>query len=109
MKPTSDCGFIVTIKTNNIRITMTLTERLNKINSNLTEASEEITAKIEILKQQDLDEEGMAALEAIEQKAQALADIVPNVPEPGTDNGGDGTPVDPDAEGSGDIPAGEGN
>src|SRR5262245_40380012 len=59
---------------------------LKSVGDKLDEASTEILAEIEKLKQTDPDisAEGMAQLERITAKATALADIVPNNPEPPT-------------------------
>lgn len=57
-----------------------INERLTAIETRMTEASKEILELIETLKSEQLTPEGRAALDAIEVKATALADIVPNPP-----------------------------
>lgn len=54
-----------------------INERLAGIETKLSEASTEILALIETLRSESLTPEGKAALDAIEAKATALADIVP--------------------------------
>lgn len=61
---------------------MTLQERFDAVDKRLDEASTEILALIQSLKDQlangTLTPEAEASLEALETKAAALADIVPN-------------------------------
>jgi hypothetical protein len=61
------------------KIMATLEERFNAISSKLDEASAEILAQIEILKGESLSTEGEAALEVLEGKANALAEIAPPI------------------------------
>lgn len=70
-------------KTESIKNMATINERLAGIETKLSEASAEILALIETLKSEQLTPEGRAALDTIEARATALADIVPNpTPEP---------------------------
>lgn len=55
----------------------TLEERFNAVNAKLEEAAGEILAEIEKLREGTLNPEQEAALENIEAKANALADIAP--------------------------------
>lgn len=57
-----------------------INERLTAIQTRLTEASEEILALIKKLQDEQLTDEGRKALDAIEAKANALADIVKEEP-----------------------------
>lgn len=66
------------------KIMANINETLAGINTRLTEASTEILALIKQLGDERLTPEGRAALEAIEAKATALADIVANVEPPPT-------------------------
>lgn len=54
--------------------------RLAGIETRLAEASTEILALIETLRGEQLSDAGRTALDAIEAKANALADIVPDAP-----------------------------
>lgn len=60
----------------------TVTERLAAVEGRLDEASTEILAEIAKLKEENLSPEGEATLARLESKANALADIVGNVPAP---------------------------
>lgn len=59
-----------------------INERLKGIETKLTEASDEILKLIETLKNEQLSDEGRKALDAIEAKAIAFADIVKEEPPP---------------------------
>lgn len=59
-----------------------INERLQGIETRINEASEEILALIKKLQDEQLTDEGRKALEAIEKKANALADIVGEEPPP---------------------------
>lgn len=56
-----------------------VTERFNTVIAKLTEASAEILAQIEKLKEEDLSPEGEVALQTIEAKATAMAEISPPI------------------------------
>jgi hypothetical protein len=60
----------------------TLQERFDAVSAKLDEASSELLAEIQNLKDQlantQLTPEAEASLEAVETKANALADVVPN-------------------------------
>ena len=58
----------------------TIEERFTAINTRLDEASTELLALIETLRNQGVTPAAEAVLVQIEAKANALADIVPNVP-----------------------------
>lgn len=60
----------------------TINDRFTAINTKLTEASTEILAELEKLRGETLSDEARASLDAIEAKANAMADIVPNTPTP---------------------------
>lgn len=59
-----------------------INERLKGIETRINEASEEILALIKKLQDEQLTDEGRKALDAIEKKANALADIVGEEPPP---------------------------
>lgn len=67
-----------------VRLLMTLQERFDAVDKRLDEASTEILALIQSLKDQlangTLTPEAEASLEALETKAASLADIVPDAP-----------------------------
>lgn len=59
---------------------------VGEVETKLDEASTEILAELEKLRTTDPDisPEGAAVVERVKTKAQALADIIPNAPEPPT-------------------------
>ena len=65
----------------------TLNEQLTEVNTKLDEAATEIPALIQELRDQigTVSPEAQAILNSISAKASALADVKPNVPEPGDD------------------------
>lgn len=76
--------FCALTKTNQILkgIMANINERLAGIETKLGEASTEILALIETLRNEQMSAAGLAALDAIEAKANALAEIVPNEAQP---------------------------
>lgn len=66
------------------KIMADINERLKGIEKRLVEASDEILKLIETLKNEQLSDEGRKALDAIEAKANALADIVTDEAPPPT-------------------------
>lgn len=63
-----------------ITVMANINEIFKGINDRLSEASTEILALIEQLGSEQLTPEGRESLRQIEEKANALADIVPNTP-----------------------------
>lgn len=64
------------------KIMANLEERFNALNAKLEEASKEILAELEKLRNMELPAEAEASLQAIETKANAMADISPPVEPP---------------------------
>jgi len=57
-----------------------IAEKLNAISDQLTKASGEINAQLEVLRNADLSADASAALDRLSAIAQALDDIVPDAP-----------------------------
>lgn len=76
--------FCALTKTNQILkgIMANINERLAGIETKLGEASTEILALIETLRNEQMSAAGLAALDKIEANANALAEIVPNEAQP---------------------------